>query len=606
LAMAFDPNVAYSAAGIGLLQYNPLLTVRWTGFESPVTEDIGFSPTLVTNLEARNILVDINSSNIVPANRPPGLFTPNELGNLGDGALEEIYQARGFTTKTQVNTLGGIFGQGRRVDVVATKPGLLGGEMVYGEAKVGYKTMNWTTARETGRPIYQMVQDANSLFYNRAARFVGKGLGIAGVGLDAVMTGADIYGKLSQGDTAGAAISGAEFGGRWAGAAAFATAGAQAGFALGSFFPGFGNVIGAGVGGFVGGIVGGYLGEEGVNRILGYSSSQSSSIFGAPPPPVQAGAANPIQTDSGTADNGFGVGTADQNQSTELDTSPSPVLLGPSSVIGGGDIPTKIYIYKIPDGYYEYDTNGNAYAVPNSYTGPVGADQTEPAFTQPMAPSPTGNGSIPAPSSVAPEDLTSPSDVAPPVNALSSASGPPTVAGTFTSGSDYPIILDLTGNGINIKQLTSSNEFFDMAGDGQQSLTAWAGAGNGVLFYDPTGSGQLTQANQIIFTDWDPTAASDMQALRDVFDTNHDGSLDAGDTNFINFFVMETNADGTQTAHSLGSLGITSIGLNADATNIALPDGSMIDGETTYTTSSGSGTAATVTLASDPVDDDEW
>jgi hypothetical protein len=64
---------------------------------------------------------------------------------------------------------------------------------------------------------------------------------------------------------------------------------------------------------------------------------------------------------------------------------------------------------------------------------------------------------------------------------------------------------------------------------------------------------------------------------------------------------METNADGTQTAHSLSSLGITSIALNADATNIALPDGSSINGETTYTTSSGSGTAATVTLASDPI-----
>jgi hypothetical protein len=80
-----------------------------------------------------------------------------------------------------------------------------------------------------------------------------------------------------------------------------------------------------------------------------------------------------------------------------------------------------------------------------------------------------------------------------------------------------PVVLDLTGNGINIKQLTSSNEFFDMAGAGQQNLTAWAGAGNGVLFYDPNGTGQLTQANQIIFTDWDPTATSDMQALLDVF-----------------------------------------------------------------------------------------
>jgi trimeric autotransporter adhesin len=91
-----------------------------------------------------------------------------------------------------------------------------------------------------------------------------------------------------------------------------------------------------------------------------------------------------------------------------------------------------------------------------------------------------------------------------------------------------------------------------------------------------------------------------MQALLDVFDTNHDGALDAGDANFANFFVMVTNADGTQTAQSLASLGITAINLNQDATNIALPDGSSINGETTFTTSSGSGTAATVTFAADP------
>ena len=106
------------------------------------------------------------------------------------------------------------------------------------------------------------------------------------------------------------------------------------------------------------------------------------------------------------------------------------------------------------------------------------------------------------------------------------------------------MVLDLNGNGINITQLTSSNKFFDMTGDGQQELTAWAGVGNGVLFFDPTGAGQLTQANQVIFTDWDPSASSDMQALLDVFDTNHDGALDGSELN--NFFVMVTNADGTR------------------------------------------------------------
>ncbi|MGC2780406.1 MAG: hypothetical protein WA418_32705, partial [Bradyrhizobium sp.] len=121
-------------------------------------------------------------------------------------------------------------------------------------------------------------------------------------------------------------------------------------------------------------------------------------------------------------------------------------------------------------------------------------------------------------------------------------------------GGDFgfaPVVLDLAGKGINIAKLSSSNTYRDMTGDGYKNLTAWAGVGNGVLFVDTSGQGQLTQANQIIFTKWDPGAKSDMQALLDVFDTNHDGALDAGDADFSQFFVMVTNANGTQTAYSL-------------------------------------------------------
>jgi hypothetical protein len=178
--------------------------------------------------------------------------------------------------------------------------------------------------------------------------------------------------------------------------------------------------------------------------------------------------------------------------------------------------------------------------------------------------------------------------------------------GGYSGGYGYaPVILDIAGKGINIAKLGSSNTFEDMTGDGYKNRTAWAGIGNGVLFVDTTGAGQLTQANQIIFTKWDPGAKSDMQALLDVFDTNHDGALDSGDTDFSKFFVMVTNADGTQTASSLAALGISSINLNANATHVALPDGSSIDGQTTFTMTNPStgvtttNTAATVTLAVD-------
>ncbi len=160
-------------------------------------------------------------------------------------------------------------------------------------------------------------------------------------------------------------------------------------------------------------------------------------------------------------------------------------------------------------------------------------------------------------------------------------------------------MLDLVGKGVKITPLTSSNVFYDMTGDGYQNRTAWAGAGNAVLFLDPNNTNAITQANQIIFTDWDPSATTDMKALLDVFDTNHDGKLDAGDAAFSEFKLMVTNADGTQTVETLAQAGITSINLIANATNIPQPDGSSINGETTYTTSSGTGTVATVNFAYD-------
>jgi len=78
-------------------------------------------------------------------------------------------------------------------------------------------------------------------------------------------------------------------------------------------------------------------------------------------------------------------------------------------------------------------------------------------------------------------------------------------------GSGYPVVLDLAGTGIKVTPLSSSNMFVDMANNGFVQRTAWAGAGEGVLVYDPSG-GPITQANQFEFTLWDPSATSDMQA----------------------------------------------------------------------------------------------
>ena len=92
-----------------------------------------------------------------------------------------------------------------------------------------------------------------------------------------------------------------------------------------------------------------------------------------------------------------------------------------------------------------------------------------------------------------------------------------------------PILLDLDDNGIQLTDLTRSTVF--MAGDeGLEHRTAWAGAGDGVLFYDTDGDDKISDIREYVFTEWDPTAKDDLAALRSRFDTIGDGKLTAGES----------------------------------------------------------------------------
>ncbi len=161
-----------------------------------------------------------------------------------------------------------------------------------------------------------------------------------------------------------------------------------------------------------------------------------------------------------------------------------------------------------------------------------------------------------------------------------------------------PIILDLDGSGLSVTELSQSTTFVD-GGDGLGHRTAWAGAGDGVLFFDADGDGTLSEQREYVFSDWDPTATSDLEALRAVFDTNDDGKLTAADGGWASFRVMVTNADGTTSVLSLDDLGITEIDLTGDATNIELPDGSVITGRTSFVMNGQTHTVGEMTLATD-------
>ncbi|MFN0191444.1 MAG: hypothetical protein ACKVP5_05635 [Aestuariivirga sp.] len=160
-----------------------------------------------------------------------------------------------------------------------------------------------------------------------------------------------------------------------------------------------------------------------------------------------------------------------------------------------------------------------------------------------------------------------------------------------------PVIFDLDGDGIEITEFSRSTMFLDTGGEGFKHRTAWAGVGDAVLFYDADGSGTISEKREFIFSEWDPTARSDFEALHSVFDTNHNGKLDG--TELQNFKVMVTNADGTTSIYALNhaNVNIASIGVIGDTTHIELPDGSVIDGQALFTRGdTTTGTAANTSL----------
>ena len=177
--------------------------------------------------------------------------------------------------------------------------------------------------------------------------------------------------------------------------------------------------------------------------------------------------------------------------------------------------------------------------------------------------------------------------------------GPPTGA---------PVFLGLDGNGINVVPLSASTAQFDMTGSGTPVSTAWAGAGDGILAIDLGADGSLNpdgvidQAKEIEFTAWAPGTTSDMAALEQVFDTNHDGMLDSGDADWGDLRVwVDSNGVGSGQLYTLGQLGITSINLQPSGPAQTLADGSVIQGTSSYTMADGTtGVAGDVSLAYDP------
>jgi hypothetical protein len=163
---------------------------------------------------------------------------------------------------------------------------------------------------------------------------------------------------------------------------------------------------------------------------------------------------------------------------------------------------------------------------------------------------------------------------------------------TYSNSWFLPIALDLDGDGVELINKEDSRAYFDVRGNGFRSNVGWVGADDAFLAIDKDGNGKIDQSDELSFALW--TAApddTDLDALKSVFDTNHDNKIDDRDTQFDQMRVwQDANGDGVTDAgelKTLGQAGITSLDLTAAKTDWA-SGGNHITGFTTYQKTDGS------------------
>jgi len=148
---------------------------------------------------------------------------------------------------------------------------------------------------------------------------------------------------------------------------------------------------------------------------------------------------------------------------------------------------------------------------------------------------------------------------------------------SFGLGKQDPLIVDLTGDGLNLEAMSAATPYFDFTGNGMAQATAWIGAGTAFLGIAGP-DGLIDNGADLV----------DSFAQLAGLAPNNDGSIDASDPIFSQLIVWEDlNGDGICQANevsTLTDLGIVSISLNAITSN------TVINGSTVLET-------ATVTMA---------
>ena len=159
------------------------------------------------------------------------------------------------------------------------------------------------------------------------------------------------------------------------------------------------------------------------------------------------------------------------------------------------------------------------------------------------------------------------------------------IAALFDHGEADPIVLDLSGSGVELTAQAGSNAYFDLYGNGFAVNTGWVGPETGILALDANGNGRIDDIAEVF-----GNATTDGFTALKSADDNGDGVIDAKDAVFADLLVWtDTNGDGVTEdgeLHSLSELGIASIDLAAVASGESV-NGNTIGEVGSFTRSDG-------------------
>jgi len=153
-----------------------------------------------------------------------------------------------------------------------------------------------------------------------------------------------------------------------------------------------------------------------------------------------------------------------------------------------------------------------------------------------------------------------------------------------SGGGGKPVVVDLDGDGVEIDELGTSTAKFDFDNDGYREKTAWVGKDDGLLVFDIGDDGKVTEAKEIAFAYLTENEHdTDLEALREVFDSNGDDVLNALDDDWSQFKIWnDSNQNGIVDDYEMMNLdeaGIAEIGLiTRDGTASVLDDGTVNHG----------------------------